>query len=124
MYRCISITVIAVLLAASITHVMPECCSAGMDDKGCHKVAAHHDCPEMHDHEMEPDDDASMHRISPSATCPMDCCCGERTLNKSLVAAAVTGTDAPSTNAVATVPQAFPRLYGFSSHTDRGPPSA
>jgi len=128
MRRFFSITAIAAVVFSALTPLLAAACPDVRQAPACHRVQAQKPhCDMMHDHHADAtpsQDEMPAMEGNPATNCPMDCCIpGHPT-------SAVTVTVASSLPPLAIVeyrlqfvPLVFVRT-GFSSHTDRGPPSA
>src|SRR5262249_35714159 len=129
MRRLVSITTIVALMSSAALPLLAASCPHIKHAVSCHRteVQAHHR-KMMHNHHAdtsEPEPDGPAYSASPeSQGCPMDCCGpGQRT--KAIAAPTATlisqleVTDHPAQPASLVFESA-----GFSSHTDRGPPTA
>src|SRR5215467_11601008 len=133
MRRLLSITTICVLLASPALPLLAASCPhARMKTAmACHRTGhaqAHH-CGMMQDDSSDAAEPSSgtapvLNSAAASQDCPMDCCsAGQRT---SAAAAATTFVVSPFSPAGLSLPFS-PTVFttpGFSSHTDRGPPTA
>jgi hypothetical protein len=137
MRRLIAITAIAVLmvslnaplLAATCEHTKPMAACHGVEEQKAQKPH----CERMHEHDAQKaDGDEESTPVSgnvtiqsaPSQNCPMDCCqLGHRTNAVVLAGTTALPQPSPSEQTPSILSVIFSRT-GFSSHTDRGPPSA
>lgn len=129
MRRLISISTTVALLFSLVSPLLAQTCMRGGERASCHRVnqtASQHHCDGMpgHHHEDEmvvPDQGDSISGVA--SNCPMNCCL-----------AAQAGKQVAVVNSIVVAPQiAFSAKLqltavvfvatGFSSHTDRGPPS-
>jgi len=134
MRRFLSITAIVALMSSSASPFLAGVCHHAGPPLACHRTQPHKaHCPGMamtmtgdhHDDAAAPESDlASLQGRESSESCPMDCCIPGHPKN------AITAVAAPELPPLAViervsyaVPVVFTR-HGFSSHTDRGPPSA
>lgn len=137
MRRLVAISAVALLMLSSVSPLLAASCEHGQPMPACHRVQKEKEqkphCEMMHHHDAA--DDAAeepapasggpqMHGTASQQNCPMDCCQPSGRTN----AIALTAT--PSLPQLAVARQ-FPSVVsvvfsstGFSSHTDRGPPSA
>jgi hypothetical protein len=123
-----SITAIVAVVFSALTPLLAAACPDVRQAPACHRVQAQKPhCEMMHDHHADPaalPDEIPVMAGSPAPSCPMDCCIPGHPTNAVTVAAA---SDLPplvvAEYKLQFVPIAFVRA-GFSSHTDRGPPSA
>ena len=115
----VALSALTPLLAAACPHVQPA---------ACHRVQAQKPhCEMMHHHDADAavvEDEAPAFASNPSADCPMDCCIPGHPKN------AITAMARPELPPLAVVERVFYAVpvvftrHGFSSHTDRGPPTA
>jgi hypothetical protein len=129
MRRFFSITMVCALLASAATPLIAASCphSKMTGAMACHRVEHAHHCDRMHeDSEQTPDTESSESTIAsrPAAQdCPMDCCGPSQRTNAMTVAVS------PIFSSMIVTEQVFenaPVVFtatGFSSHTDRGPPT-
>jgi hypothetical protein len=123
-----SITAIAAVVFSALTPLLAAACPDGRQAPACHRIQAQKPhCAMKHDHHADTPalaDEGPVMAGSEAPNCPMDCCIPGHPTNAVTVAA---GSDLPPLAVVEYrlqfVPIAFVRT-GFSSHTDRGPPSA
>jgi hypothetical protein len=132
MRRLISISTAVALLISLASPLLAEACMKNAGRASCHRVsqaaAHHHHCDGMpgHHHDQEDDmlaSDQGNSITSLESTCPMNCCLAAQAGNH---AAAVHNIVIAPQLAVATQQQPAAVVFvatGFSSHTDRGPPS-
>ena len=139
MRRLVAISAIAVLMFSLNSPLLAATCEHGQPIAACHRVQQQKSqkphCEMMHHHEVGEDaggdeestptsSEPTIQSAGSSQNCPMDCCqLGDRTN-------AVALTITPSLPQPVISEQASPILSvvfsstGFSSHTDRGPPTA
>jgi hypothetical protein len=131
MRRILSITAILALVCTLAQPLLAAACSgSGKVVPMCHRVqvqqnAAHHHCDGMEQEETSSSSDPGISAAgSDPKDCPMDCCAQR---HQPTDAAPPSLTILPELtvagNGIAFISVAFARP-GFSSHTDRGPPSA
>ena len=129
MRRLVSITTIVALMSSVALPLLAASCPHVKHAVSCHRteVQAHH-CNMKHDHHgdaSDPEPDGPAYSASQELhSCPMDCCGpGQRTKAIAAPTAALISqlevTDHPAQPASVVFESA-----GFSSHTDRGPPTA
>jgi uncharacterized protein involved in copper resistance len=131
MRRFLSITTIAALISPMASPLIATACPhAGPPSAGQRTEQQKPHCPEMamsgHHHEspLPASEQATVRAGEPAGNCPMDCCIPGHPRN------ATTTTSAPELPPLAVVERvsrAIPVVFtcrGFSSHTDRGPPTA
>ena len=133
MRRLISIPAIASLMFSLVSPLLAATCEHGTQMPACHRVQEQKPqkphCEMMHHHDadetaMPASDGPAVHAAPTSPSCPMDCCqLGDRTNAVSLTAMASLRQPAVVAESFSVVAVVFSRT-GFSSHTDRGPPSA
>jgi hypothetical protein len=128
MRRFLSITAIVAVASSMLSPLLAAVCPHAQQAAACHRVQAQKPhCAMMHHHDADvavAEDETPAFASSSSPSCPMDCCIPGHPTNAVTVAFA---SDFPPRAVleyrVQFVPLAFVRT-GFSSHTDRGPPSA
>ncbi|HEY6271491.1 MAG TPA: hypothetical protein VIX19_05785 [Terriglobales bacterium] len=134
MRRLISISAIASLMFSSVSPLLAaSTCEHVKQMVGCHRIEEQKTqkphCEMMHHHDAEetspPTTDGPAMRALPSTqNCPMDCCqFGHRTDAVSLTTASSLPQPAILDQTLSVVSVVFSST-GFSSHTDRGPPTA
>jgi hypothetical protein len=131
MHRLIFITTMAALLAAQVSPAMPNPPAANGTRMMCHRapVTHTHQCAEMQvTNESQPEQappQSSIFSSNETGNCPMDCCCCvQANFGKNAALA-------PLPTILAVVDEQGQVLAhnivflsrGFSSHTDRAPPS-
>jgi hypothetical protein len=134
MRRFLSITAIVALMSSSASPFLASVCHHVGPPLACHRTqqhAAH--CPGMamtmtgHHHQdaAAPESElATMQGRETPGSCPMDCCIPGHPKN------AITAAARPELPPLAVVERVFYAVpvvftrHGFSSHTDRGPPTA
>ncbi|MBZ5534256.1 MAG: hypothetical protein LAO20_22755 [Acidobacteriia bacterium] len=129
MRRFLSLTMVAALLTVPLSPVWAVAQSSGNEPMACHRVGmTHHDahdCDGMpeHRHGGAPASHGVVLANANPENCPMNCCVQGR-VQSGTVAAPISlpvplaVTDKESSYALVMFTSA-----GFSSHTDRGPPS-
>jgi len=127
MRRFFSITAIAAVFLSALTPLFAAACPH-VQQPACHRVQAQKPhCEMMHDHSADAalaEEEAPAFASSPSADCPMDCCIpGHPTSAVTVASASDSSPLVVLEYRLQFVPVVFVRT-GFSSHTDRGPPSA
>jgi hypothetical protein len=133
MRRLVSITAIAALLFSLVSPLLAATCEHGKEMAACHRVQEQKPqkphCEMMHDHDdankTPPASDGPAMQGSPSSqSCPMDCCqLGDRA--NAIALAVRSGLPQPAvTDQIPSIVSVVFSNTGFSSHTDRGPPSA
>jgi hypothetical protein len=128
MRRILSIATILALMSSSALPLLAASCPHVKQVMSCHRAApmpAHH-CGKMHegDSEESGSGEPSMEGIQGSRDCPMDCCAPSQRTNAVATATVLLVSPQPLTEpCLPFVPVVFTRT-GFSSHTDRGPPTA
>ena len=129
MRRLISISMAVPLIFSLVSPLLAQTCMKSGERASCHRVshaASHHECDGMpgHHHEDEmvvPDQSNSVSGVA--SNCPMNCCLAAQAgkqvavVNHSMVAPQLVFSAKLQLTAVVFV------ATGFSSHTDRGPPS-
>src|SRR5215469_6447861 len=130
MRRILSITAILALVCTLAQPLLAAACSGRGKAPACHRVqsqqnTAHHHCDGM---EQEETSTSSGPGISAAAStpehCPMDCCAQRHQPTEAAPPAlAVLPALTVTVNDISFISVKFARP-GFSSHTDRGPPSA
>lgn len=127
MRRLLAITVVVALVFSTGLPIWATACTATNQDSElmCHRTAArHHHCESMAGRQQQADGgDAELILPSQSDGCPMQCCLQLQAGNGVAVLAIVFLPElAVAEYRVDSLPIAF-ISSGFSSHTDRGPPS-
>lgn len=131
MHRAISITTMAALLSTLVLPAMPNSHAGNGTRVVCHRapVTRIHQCAEMEitddSHPEGRPAESTVFGSNETGNCPMDCCCcvqANSGKNSVLVPAhqlfaAVDVQDETQSHSIVF------RSRGFSSHTDRGPPS-
>jgi len=134
MRRFLSITTIAALMSSLVSPLLAAACPHSQQTMACHRPPAtqaqqkHHCDMMMHQHHA--DEAAPAESSAPAVkgvpspdNCPMDCCAPRHVTNASAIASASSLPPLAVTQQVFQfVPVVFART-GFSSHTDRGPPT-
>lgn len=138
MRRLIAITAIAVLMVSLNAPLLAATCEHTQPMAACHRVHAQESqkphCEMMHEHDAQKADGdeqsapvssgTRFQSTSSSQNCPMDCCqLGDRTNTVALMVTPSLPQPAVSEQSSSILSVVFSRS-GFSSHTDRGPPSA
>ncbi|HLW52326.1 MAG TPA: hypothetical protein VKW06_05750 [Candidatus Angelobacter sp.] len=131
MRRLISISAICALLALPAAPLVAASCPHARMATACHRTEhAHvHHCETMDDDaSVQAAESESENRViagsSASQDCPMDCCSASQRTGSIAVTASFEVTQfAASEQNLLPVPIVF-STPGFSSHTDRGPPTA
>lgn len=129
MRRFLSIATICALLASPAAPVFAAACPHAHQVMACHRVEHVHHCATMQHEEgdaadAESADAAVLQSITPPSDCPMDCCApGQRTNAIAIVVIPISSPSFLSEPALQFTPAVFV-ASGFSSHTDRGPPTA
>lgn len=122
MRRLFSISLIASLLCSVLAPASASAHSMSGMHEACHGTKAVHHC-EMMSSDEDQDSSDSASAFSNGPKCPMDCC-AQAFQNSGI---SVTAVFALSMEAVADRAPSFASSVfthnGFSSHTDRGPPS-
>src|SRR5260370_6653136 len=129
MRRFFSITTIMAMMSSFASPVLASTCKHVAQPAACHQAEVQKPhCEMMHHHHSEapePESSTTVVAADPSpASCPMDCCLPGHPTSTAVVAA-ISILPAP-----AVVRQGFRFVSlvftstGFSSHTDRGPPTA
>jgi hypothetical protein len=132
MQRLASITAMASLVSAMLLPAMPKLCMGPGMSMAEHRDGMHqHHCEEMQEQAGQTDQteaDASLFSVNKSDSpqkCPMNCCaCRKAGVNQeaAIVPEAALSTETVAQERVFVQDIAFSN-NGFSSHTDRGPPS-
>ena len=134
MRRLVALSAIALLLLTLNSPLLAASCEHGKTMPACHRVREQNSqkphCEMMHHHDSAEETDATpanrpVIRSAPSSqNCPMNCCqLGDRT---NAVALAITPS-LPQPAVTEQCPSIVSIVFsstGFSSHTDRGPPTA
>jgi hypothetical protein len=139
MRRLVALSAVAALMLSLNSPLLAASCEHGKTMPACHRVREQNSqkphCETMHHHDSAGETDAaeestpaSNHPVIQSApssqNCPMNCCqLGDRT---NAVALAITPS-LPQPAVVELTPSIVSVVFtstGFSSHTDRGPPTA
>ncbi len=133
MQRFASITAMASLVSALLLPVMPKVCMGPDMSVAEHRDGMHqHHCEEMQEQAGQIDQieaDASLFSVNRSDSpqkCPMNCCaCQKASMSQeaAIVPEAALSTETAVQGRGFVQDIAFSN-NGFSSHTDRGPPSA
>lgn len=129
MRRLISISTAVALIFSLVSPLLAQTCMKSGEHASCHRgsqAASHHHCDGMpgHHHEDEmaaPDQSDSV--SGAAANCPMNCCLAAQTGKQVAVVNHVVVTPQLAFSATLQVPTVVFVAAGFSSHTDRGPPS-
>jgi hypothetical protein len=131
MRRLCSITIIAAMMCSLVSPALAATCPHAKQVMMCHRERAgaqpEHHCDMMMDEQTEPAaSDSTGAAVTGSQTqqnCPMDCCAPGQRTNAIVISAAPPLTLTPvAERSSFFVPVTFTST-GFSSHTDRGPPS-
>jgi hypothetical protein len=131
MRRFFSITTIAVLMSSMVSPLLAAACPHSRQPMACHRTqAAQERHCDMMMHQHHADEAAPAESSAPAVkgvqspeNCPMDCCAPRHVTSASAMAAASSVPPLAVTQQVFQfVPAVFART-GFSSHTDRGPPT-
>jgi hypothetical protein len=134
MRRILSITAIVALIASPMLPLLAESCPHVKPVSACHRTDLHaHHCDMMHDHGTAADAESSGSPESDgpacsasqvSHSCSMDCCAtGQRTKAIAAPTAFLACPFVITDHCPGLVSVVFASA-GFSSHTDRGPPTA
>jgi hypothetical protein len=132
MRRFLSITTIAALMFSLVSPLLAAACPHSQQPMACHRLAAtqaqqEHHC-DMTAHQAEegaPEDSSvpAVKGIQSPESCPMNCCvAGHPTSAIAIAAGSLPPLPAVTAQTLRFVPVIFART-GFSSHTDRGPPT-
>jgi hypothetical protein len=129
MRRLISISTAAALLFSLVSPLLAQTCMKNMVHASCHRLsqsASHHHCDGMTEHHHEDEMPVPIQSDSINASpsnCPMNCCLSARAGVQAAVATQM--LIAPQLASSAELPPVKVVFVasGFSSHTDRGPPS-
>jgi len=128
MRRFLSIATVLALLSSVMSPVLAAACTGTGKAVSCHNVTMPHCDRTMHQHHHHGDAEAHAPASGMSAgesdgKCPMDCCTpGHKQNGVSPIAASFLPLLMASDHSFQIVPVTFTSA-GFSSHTDRGPPS-
>jgi hypothetical protein len=134
MRRFFSIATIAALMSSLVSPLSAAACPHSQQAMACHRIQATqahqtHHCDEMmgHDQAGEPaPEDSSTPGFKAGQSresCPMDCCTPRHVTNATAIGV---GRSLPPLAVTQKVFQFVPVVFartGFSSHTDRGPPT-
>jgi hypothetical protein len=136
MRRLVSITAIVALMSTLVSPLLAATCEHGTQAVVCHRV--HGQKPQKPHCEGMKHEDATDEEMAPSPSssgpvaqaapssqdCPMDCCTvGTRT--NAVALSVIPSLPKPiAADRNASIVQVVFSRSGFSSHTDRGPPSA
>lgn len=128
MRRLLSIVAIVAVVFSALTPLLAAACPHAQQAAACHRMQAKRPhCEMMRQHDADAavteDDGLTVSSRAP-ANCPMDCCVPGHPTSAVTVAVA---SEFPPLAVVEYRPQLAPVVFiraGFSSHTDRGPPSA
>jgi hypothetical protein len=129
MRRFLSIATIATLMFSLVSPLLAAACPHSQQAMACHRPAAMqpHHC-DMTAHQAEegaPEDSSApaVKGVQSPESCPMNCCvAGHPTSAIAIAAGSVPPLPAVTEQTLRFVPVVFART-GFSSHTDRGPPT-
>jgi hypothetical protein len=134
MRRFFSITTIAALMFSLVSPLLAAACPHSQQAMACHRPPAtqaqqEHHCDMMaHQHQAEegaPENSSSpaVKGVQSPESCPMNCCVAGHPTNAIAIAAETSVAPLAVIQQVFQfVPVVFART-GFSSHTDRGPPT-
>jgi hypothetical protein len=134
MRRLVAITAIALLMLSLASPLLAATCEHGKGMAACHRVQkskpqkSH--CEMMHQHDAAEQTDAAEDsgptlQSAPSPqNCPMDCCQVGHCTNAVALAVAPSLPQPAVTEQTPAIVSVVFSSTGFSSHTDRGPPSA
>jgi hypothetical protein len=117
---------ISLVLALCCTMVSPSWATSCMhgSTKMCHRSHVHtHDCHMDGENQEGTNSDPGLYASQSDQTCPMSCCMHSRSTAARPAVAVDSNLLLPSHSIILFVSQVFV-VTGFSSHTDRGPPSA
>jgi hypothetical protein len=124
MRRFFSITAIVALLFSGMSPLAAACTGSGKV-ASCHMEAASHCDRAMHHHQHQTDQNSSgMFAVESDSKCPMDCCTPGHPQTGTVLASS---SPLPPLAAAKHKIQMTSVIFlsaGFSSHTDRGPPTA
>jgi hypothetical protein len=130
MRRFFSITTILAMMSSFASPLLASTCRHVVQPAACHRAQTQKPhCNMMHHHDdseaPKPESSTTVAAGDPSpASCPMDCCLPGHPTSAAVIAA----TPAVPTPAIVLQNLQFVSLVftsaGFSSHTDRGPPTA
>jgi len=130
MRRFASITAVLSLLSAMMSPTMAAACTGTGKAVSCHAMPVEHCERVAHEHHhavapvADPTSSISASVAQDDSKCPMDCCRpGHRESAGAIDTSSILPSLAVSDQAFHFVPVVFTSA-GFSSHTDRGPPSA
>jgi len=131
MRRFASITAVLSLLSAMMSPTMAAACTGTGKAASCHAMPVEHCERAAHEHHhhavapvADPTSSVSESVAQDDSKCPMDCCRpGHRESAGAIDTSSFLPSLAVSDQAFHFVPVVFTSA-GFSSHTDRGPPSA
>lgn len=123
MRRILAISMIGALICATGLPLWASACASMKTAPMCHRTAAEHHC------DMESQDDSGDHETglvmtSRISDCPMHCCTQFSPSTTVAVASISDSILLPATTDRIYSPVPIFVTNGFSSHTDRGPPSA
>jgi hypothetical protein len=123
MRRLSSISLIAVLLWSVLSPASAAVHHMTGTRETCHGMKAVHHCESMVQEEDQDDSSPVLLVSSKTPNCPMDCCMQScQNSGIAVTAAFVLPMGAVADRILATTSSVFTH-NGFSSHTDRGPPS-
>jgi hypothetical protein len=131
MRRFCSITAILTLLY-QFASPLQAACPHVQHAPACHRVheaqLAHHCDPMMHHDQAEPQpsgsDSATVQNSASENNCPMNCCTARHITNAAAIPAGSSLPPLAATDKSFRFLSAVFLTAGFSSHTDRGPPTA
>jgi hypothetical protein len=133
MRRLVSITAIVSLMSSLVSPLLAATCEHGRQMARCHQVQEQKPqnphCEMMHHHDAAeesapPTNNSAVTGELSSQNCPMDCCrVGDRSNAVALAASPSLPQPTVNDQSSSMIRVVFTRT-GFSSHTDRGPPSA
>lgn len=130
MRRWFSITAICALLASTAMPLVAASCPHAKMAMACHRTehaqaqGHQHHCDEMAKEQNDPGSSETRIQSALQQNCPMDCCSASQRTSAVALSAVFSTAALPLAGHDASFINPVFSTSGFSSHTDRGPPTA